>query len=87
MSCRSNTGYRKALHLFTSGEYEGVLEACDDEILREGDKLAEALLMRATFFLLKGQATEARPDLDKLIYMEDGNKKVGLMCTLLFFLN
>ncbi|XP_033641202.1 mitochondrial import receptor subunit TOM70-like [Asterias rubens] len=72
----SNTGYRKALHLFTSGEYEGVLEACDDEILREGDKLAEALLMRATFFLLKGQATEARPDLDKLIYMEDGNKKL-----------
>ncbi|XP_038062805.1 mitochondrial import receptor subunit TOM70-like [Patiria miniata] len=71
-----NTGYRKAHRLFTNGDYNGVIEACDEEINTDGDKLAEALLMRATFYLLMGQAAEARPDLDRLIGMDESSKKL-----------
>ncbi|XP_022109352.1 mitochondrial import receptor subunit TOM70-like [Acanthaster planci] len=67
-------GYRKAHQLFTSGDYGGVIEACDEEINSSGDRLAEALLMRATFYLLMGQAAEAKPDLDRLIEMTESSE-------------
>ena len=79
----NDTGYRKAHQLFTNGDYDGVIEACDDEINSEGDKIGEALLLRATFYLLKGQSAEARPDLNNLIAMDNGSKKVCLIIELI----
>ena len=73
--CR-DAGYQRAYRLFAQGEYEGVVAACDSEIEASGERLAEALLMRATFYLLKGQAVEAKPDLDRLIALEDSSRKV-----------
>ncbi|XP_063959836.1 mitochondrial import receptor subunit TOM70-like isoform X1 [Lytechinus pictus] len=72
----ASAGYAKAKHCFKEGNYETIIDACTEEIDSEGSKLPEALLMRATFYLLKGQGTLARPDLDKVITLPEADKKL-----------
>lgn len=46
------------------------------EIDAEGKYMAEALLLRATFYLLIGNANAAKPDLDKVISLKEANVKL-----------
>ncbi|XP_070551403.1 mitochondrial import receptor subunit TOM70-like [Ptychodera flava] len=72
----TKSGYVKAKQSFDKGEYEDIINECTKEIEGDGKYAAHALLMRATFYMLEGQATLGRPDLDKLIDMEDADKKL-----------
>ena len=56
--------------------YDKIISECTKEIESGGRYTAEALLLRATFFLLIGNATAAQPDLDRVINMQDANVKV-----------
>ena len=76
--CFHSSSYAKARQLFCSNQYSGIIENCTEEIETDGPHKPEAILMRATFYLLMGQALEARPDLDRLIGMEESHQKVGL---------
>ncbi|XP_071957600.1 mitochondrial import receptor subunit TOM70-like [Antedon mediterranea] len=68
--------YLKAKKLFHTGKYDEVVQNCIEEIESDGEYKYEALLMKATFFLLMGQAEWAVPDLDQLIEKEDADKKL-----------
>lgn len=57
--------------------YDKIISECTKEIESGGRYTAEALLLRATFYLLIGNATAAQPDLDRVINMPDANVKVG----------
>ncbi|XP_033119641.1 mitochondrial import receptor subunit TOM70-like [Anneissia japonica] len=69
-------GYLKAKQLFHDGSYDEIVQNCIEEIEYRGKYQYEALLMKATFFLLMGQAEWAVPDLDELIKNEDAAKKL-----------
>lgn len=56
--------------------YDKIISECTKEVESGGRYTAEALLLRATFYLLIGNATAAQPDLDKVINMQDANVKV-----------
>lgn len=56
--------------------YDKIISECTKEIDSGGRYTAEALLLRATFYLLIGNATAAQPDLDRVINMQDANVKV-----------
>lgn len=61
--------------------YDKIISECSKEIDAQGKYMAEALLLRATFYLLIGSANAAKPDLDKVISLKDANVKVRLeMC-------
>ncbi|KAJ8034613.1 Mitochondrial import receptor subunit TOM70 [Holothuria leucospilota] len=71
-----SSGFLKAVKAFHDGEYAAITDLCTEEIDSDGQYLPHALLMRASFLLLKGQAALAKPDLDRLIAMEDSDKKL-----------
>lgn len=56
--------------------YDKIISECTKEVDSGGRYTAEALLLRATFYLLIGNATAAQPDLDRVITMQDANVKV-----------
>lgn len=56
--------------------YDKIISECTKEIESGGRYSAEALLLRATFYLLIGNATAAQPDLDRVINMDDASVKV-----------
>lgn len=58
--------------------YDKIISECTKEIEAQGKYMAEALLLRATFYLLIGSANAAKPDLDKVISLKDANVKVQL---------
>lgn len=61
--------------------YDKIISECSKEIDAEGRYMAEALLLRATFYLLIGNANAAKPDLDKVISLKEANVKVHFkMC-------
>lgn len=60
--------------------YDKIISECTKEIESKGRHTAEALLLRATFYLLIGNATAAQPDLDQVINMQDANVKVMQAC-------
>lgn len=61
--------------------YDKIISECSKEIDAQGKYMAEALLLRATFYLLIGNANAAKPDLDKVISLKEANVKVHLkMC-------
>lgn len=62
--------------------YDKIISECTKEIESGGRYTAEALLLRATFYLLIGNATAAQPDLDRVINMPDANVKVRHYCSL-----
>lgn len=71
-----SSGYLKAKQYMEEENYDKIISECTKEIESGGRYTAEALLLRATFYLLIGNATAAQPDLDRVINMHDANVKV-----------
>ncbi|XP_072901236.1 mitochondrial import receptor subunit TOM70 [Hemitrygon akajei] len=70
------SGYLKAKQYMEEENYDKIISECTKEIDTKGKYVAEALLLRATFYLLIGNAAAAQPDLDMVISMEDANVKL-----------
>lgn len=75
----SSSGYLKAKQYMEEENYDKIISECTKEIDSEGRYMAEALLLRATFYLLIGNATAAQPDLDRVINMPEANVKVEIV--------
>lgn len=71
-----SSGYLKAKQYMDEENYDKIISECTKEIESGGRYTAEALLLRATFYLLIGNATAAQPDLDQVINMQEANVKV-----------
>ncbi|XP_022541040.2 mitochondrial import receptor subunit TOM70 [Astyanax mexicanus] len=71
-----SSGYLKAKQYMEEENYDKIISECTKEVESRGRYTAEALLLRATFYLLIGNATAAQPDLDKVINMQDANVKL-----------
>lgn len=56
--------------------YDKIISECTKEVEAKGKYMAEALLLRATFYLLIGNSAAAKPDLDQVISLEEANVKV-----------
>ncbi|KAG7276296.1 hypothetical protein CRUP_015619, partial [Coryphaenoides rupestris] len=56
--------------------YDKIISECTKEVESGGRYTTEALLLRATFYLLIGNANAAQPDLDRVINMQDANVKL-----------
>ncbi|XP_037764252.1 mitochondrial import receptor subunit TOM70 isoform X2 [Chelonia mydas] len=73
---KENSGYLKAKQYMEEENYDKIISESTKEIDVKGKYMAEALLLRATFYLLIGNANAAKPDLDQVISMEDANVKL-----------
>uniref|UniRef100_A0A8C9R3N4 Translocase of outer mitochondrial membrane 70 homolog A (S. cerevisiae) n=1 Tax=Scleropages formosus TaxID=113540 RepID=A0A8C9R3N4_SCLFO len=71
-----SSGYLKAKQYMEEENYDKIISECTKEVELRGKYLAEALLLRATFYLLIGNAAAAQPDLDQVINMENANVKL-----------
>ncbi|KAG7467203.1 hypothetical protein MATL_G00150810 [Megalops atlanticus] len=71
-----SSGYLKAKQYMEEENYDKIISECTKEVESQGKHLAEALLLRATFYLLIGNAAAAQPDLDQVINMESANVKL-----------
>lgn len=81
LEVKENSGYLKAKQYMEEENYDKIISECSKEIDAQGKYMAEALLLRATFYLLIGSANAAKPDLDKVISLKEANVKVHLeMC-------
>ncbi|MEJ1283110.1 translocase of outer mitochondrial membrane 70A [Cricetulus griseus] len=88
LEVKENSGYLKAKQYMEEENYDKIISECSKEIDAQGKYMAEALLLRATFYLLIGSANSAKPDLDKVISLKDANVKLranalikrGTMC-------
>ncbi|XP_077464002.1 mitochondrial import receptor subunit TOM70 [Stigmatopora argus] len=72
----ASSGYLKAKHYMDEENYDKIISECTKEVESEGRYTAEALLLRATFYLLIGNANAAQPDLDRVINMQEANVKL-----------
>uniref|UniRef100_A0A4W3K720 Mitochondrial import receptor subunit TOM70 n=1 Tax=Callorhinchus milii TaxID=7868 RepID=A0A4W3K720_CALMI len=72
----ARSGYLKAKQYMEEENYDKIISECTKEIETKGKYMAEGLLLRATFYLLIGNATAAKPDLDMVVSMEDANVKL-----------
>uniref|UniRef100_A0A671TCJ0 Mitochondrial import receptor subunit TOM70-like n=1 Tax=Sinocyclocheilus anshuiensis TaxID=1608454 RepID=A0A671TCJ0_9TELE len=68
--------YLKAKQYMEEENYDKIISECTKEIESGGRYTAKALLLRATFYLLIGNATAAQPDLDRVINMDDASVKL-----------
>lgn len=69
----SDRGFLRAKKAFLSGNYDEIINACTEEIDNseaESQYKLEAVLLRATFYLLRGCHEKALADLDSLISNE-----------------
>ncbi|XP_040418598.1 mitochondrial import receptor subunit TOM70 [Cygnus olor] len=73
---KENSGYLRAKQYMEEENYDKIISESTKEIEAKGKYMAEALLLRATFYLLIGNANAAKPDLDEVISMEDANVKL-----------
>lgn len=73
-----SSGYLKAKQYMEEENYDKIISECSKEIDAQGKYMAEALLLRATFYLLIGNANAAKPDLDQVISLQEANVKVLL---------
>ncbi|MGH0144588.1 UNVERIFIED_CONTAM: hypothetical protein FKN15_036229 [Acipenser sinensis] len=78
---KESSGYLKAKQFMEEENYDKIISECTKEIETRGKYVAEALLLRATFNLLIGNATAAKPDLDQVINMQEASVKKILQCT------
>ncbi|XP_060028182.1 mitochondrial import receptor subunit TOM70 isoform X2 [Erinaceus europaeus] len=76
LEVREHSGYLKAKQYMEEENYDKIISECSKEIDTQGKYLAEALLLRATFYLLIGSANAAKPDLDKVISLKEANVKL-----------
>ena len=72
-----SSGYLKAKQYMEEENYDKIISECTKEIDSAGRYTTEALILRATFYLLIGNATAAQPDLDRVINTQDANVKVA----------
>lgn len=63
----SSNGFIKAKQAIEAQDYESVVKACTEEVDTDGKYKYEALLLRATFYLLLGRHDDAQVDLAKVI--------------------
>ncbi|XP_039107896.1 mitochondrial import receptor subunit TOM70 isoform X2 [Hyaena hyaena] len=73
---KENSGYLRAKQYMEEENYDKIISECSKEIDAQGKYMAEALLLRATFYLLIGNANAAKPDLDKVISLKEANVKL-----------
>ncbi|XP_025932547.1 mitochondrial import receptor subunit TOM70 [Apteryx rowi] len=73
---KENSGYLRAKQYMEEENYDKIISESTKEIEAKGKYMAEALLLRATFYLLIGNANAAKPDLDQVISMEGANVKL-----------
>ncbi|XP_023577054.1 mitochondrial import receptor subunit TOM70 isoform X2 [Octodon degus] len=76
LEVKENSGYLKAKQYMEEENYDKIISECSKEIEAQGKYMAEALLLRATFYLLIGNANAAKPDLDKVISLKEANVKL-----------
>jgi hypothetical protein len=79
MSClvRPNSPYKKALQQLKNKQYGDIVKLCTDEIkLVSSPNMAEALLLRGTFYLLRGETNCVMEDFEQLLSMEGVDKRV-----------
>lgn len=60
-------GFAKAKRALDTQEYDSIVEFCTEEVDSKGGYQYEALLLRATFYLLLGRHDDALADLAKII--------------------
>jgi tetratricopeptide (TPR) repeat protein len=69
--------YQQAKQCLAARQYDNIVSLCSEEIANEASPyLAEAMLLRATFYLLLGQGEEASKDLERVLDMNDLNRMV-----------
>ncbi|XP_038214504.1 mitochondrial import receptor subunit TOM70 [Zerene cesonia] len=71
---KESSGFAKAKHALDAQDYESVVNACTEELDADGKYKYEALLLRATFYLLLGRHEEAQEDLGKVIDSDASTK-------------
>ncbi|XP_022444352.1 mitochondrial import receptor subunit TOM70 isoform X2 [Delphinapterus leucas] len=76
LEVKENSGYLKAKQYMEEENYDKIISECSKEVDAQGKYMAEALLLRATFYLLIGNANAAKPDLDKVISLKEANVKL-----------
>ncbi|XP_003419010.1 mitochondrial import receptor subunit TOM70 [Loxodonta africana] len=77
LEVKENSGYLKAKQYMEEENYDKIISECSKEIDAEGGRhRAEALLLRATFYLLVGNASAAKPDLDQVISLKGADVKL-----------
>jgi len=69
-------GYEAAREALKAGDYENIIKHCDEEIETKGDRVHEATLLRATFYILSKQADVAMEDLTRLIEEETASANI-----------
>ncbi|KAJ3599077.1 hypothetical protein NHX12_033040 [Muraenolepis orangiensis] len=72
----ASSGYLKAKQYMEEENYDKIVSECTKEVDSAGRYTTEALLLRATFYLLIGNANAAQPDLDRVINMQDASVKL-----------
>lgn len=60
-------GFAKAKQALDNQDYDSIVDLCTEELDSNGQYKNEALLLRATFYLLLGRHEEAQSDLGKVI--------------------
>ncbi|KAI0231228.1 Mitochondrial import receptor subunit TOM70 [Lamellibrachia satsuma] len=69
--------YQEALACLRQKRYHQIVRLCSAEIkLSNSTQLSEALLLRATFYLLRGEGNKALEDFDRLIDISVADKRV-----------
>jgi len=69
--------YKRALRQIKSKDYAEIIKLCTDEInMTSSTHMAEALLLRATFYLLRGEMNCAMEDFEQLLAMDGVDKHV-----------
>ena len=82
------SSYKKAVRLIGKRRYSDVVRLCTSEIETEGSThLVEALLLRATFYLLRGETDQAMVDFEKLLNMNDVDRRVSKLKAEFYFLS
>ncbi|KAG7306234.1 hypothetical protein JYU34_008837 [Plutella xylostella] len=71
---KSANGFAKAKKALDTQDYDSVVDACTEEIKADGKYKNEALLLRATFYLLLGRHDDAQADLAKVIHSDASTK-------------
>lgn len=74
-----SSGYLKAKQYIEEENYDKIISECTKEVESGGRYTAEALILRAMFYLLIGNFTAAEPDMDQVVKMQGTNVKVLIM--------
>lgn len=71
---KATGGFAKAKQALDNQDYDSIVDACTEEIDANGQYKNEAMLLRATFYLLLGKHEDAQVDLGKVIDSDASNK-------------